>query len=75
MITTRDRVIGFFLRAPEEELTRQDIRVRWAVGDTGARDALNRMRADGLLNVERRANGQFVYTPTPLLLSLGNASR
>lgn len=74
MITTRDRIVGFFLRAPEEELTRQDMCERWDLNDHAVWDATNRMRADGLLSIVRRGR-KYIYTPTPLLLSLGDAVR
>lgn len=77
MITTRDRVIGFFLRSPDEEMTRLDMHARWGGGLGTIWDVLQTMRADGLLEarpVSSKKN-ELVYRPTPLLLSLGDGTK
>lgn len=78
MITLRERVIAFFVGAPTEELTSNDIMVRWGVGYMSAYRCVACLRADGLidayyLGVRRyRGTGQrFTYRPTKKLLSLG----
>ena len=73
MITIRDRVVGFFLRSPDEELTRADIGVRWGVSVHTAHDAIHTMLRDGLL-ARKRIRYTWVYSPTPLLLALGDAT-
>jgi DNA-binding IclR family transcriptional regulator len=73
VITLRDQVIGFFLRSPEEALTRCDIVARWDVNAGTARDSLQTLLGDGLLRREL-AGREYVYTPTPTLLALGDAA-
>lgn len=76
MITIRDRVIAFFLGAPDEELTAADIATRWSVSPGGVYDALSTMLDDGLLK-GRQSSGRgrpWLYRPTRRLLDLGKGT-
>lgn len=76
MITLRDRVIGFFLRCPDEELTRTDMMERWSIDQSSAWSALRTLQNDGLLAARPVSpkTRELIYTPTPALLALGDAS-
>ena len=78
MITLRDRVIGFFLRCPGEELTRADMMERWSIDRSSAWASLRTLQHDGLLQAHCKApksrSRELTYTPTPALLALGDAA-
>lgn len=80
MITLRDRVIAFFLGAPDEEITGRWATLRWGLHRNSVDTALQVMVKDGLLKrsvgkSDSKFGGEaWVYTPTQALLDLGKGT-
>jgi DNA-binding IclR family transcriptional regulator len=73
VITNRDRVIGYFLRNPDEALTNHDMVAKWGAHKDTIHQCLLRLQASGLLARKReKGTSGFVYTPTAALLALGD---
>jgi DNA-binding FadR family transcriptional regulator len=59
VIRLRDRLIAWFAVNPEEELTREDIQLRWGASRQSALETLQTLRADGLIETSRHGVNGF----------------
>ena len=53
MATLENQIAAFFDRVPDEELTSQDVRIKFSVNETTAKRVLKQMHEAGRLERER----------------------